>query len=100
MSQRVPELGLRLALGARPAQVAVGALRWGLRPALLGGAAGVTASLLGGRLIAGLLYGVAPGDPLTVLGVVAALGSVALAANWVPARRASRLDPSEALRAE
>jgi predicted permease len=100
VSQQVPELGLRLALGARPAQVAAGALRWGLRPALLGGAVGVTASLLGGRLIAGLLYGVAPADPLTILGVVAALGSVALAANWLPARRASRLDPSEALRAE
>jgi putative ABC transport system permease protein len=78
----------------------VEALRWGLLPVLLGAAAGVAASLLGGRLIAGFLYGVAPTDAVTVLGVVAALGSVALAANWIPARRASRLDPSEALRAE
>jgi predicted permease len=99
VSLRVPELGLRLALGARPAQLRAEALAWGLLPVTLGAVAGVVASLFAARLIAGFLYGVAPTDTVTVVGVVAVLGSVALLANAIPARRASRLDPSEALRA-
>ena len=100
VSQHVPEMGLRLALGARPGQLAAEALGWGLLPVGVGAAAGVAAALLGGRLIARFLFGVPPTDVVTVLGVVAALGAAALVANWVPARRVSRLDPSEALRAE
>jgi predicted permease len=99
VSQRVPEMGVRLALGARPGRLAAEALRWGLVPVTLGAAVGVAASLAAGRLIAGFLYGVTPADPLTVLGVVAALAWAALGASWAPARRAARLDPSEALRA-
>jgi ABC-type antimicrobial peptide transport system permease subunit len=99
VSLRVPELGLRLALGARPAQLRAEALAWGLLPVTLGAVAGMVSSLFAARLIAGLLYGVAPTDTVTVVGVVTVLGSVALLANAIPARRASRLDPSEALRA-
>jgi hypothetical protein len=98
VSQRVPELGLRLALGARPGQLGTAAMSWGLAPVAVGAAVGVAASLLAGRLVASFLYGVMPGDPLTALGVLAALALVALVANLVPARRAARLDPSQALR--
>jgi predicted permease len=100
VSLRVRELGLRLALGARPGQLGREALGWGLLPVVVGGTAGVVASLLAARLIAGFLYGVAPTDVATLAGVVGLLAAVALFANSVPARRAARLDPAEALRSD
>lgn len=100
MSRRTREIGVRLALGARPADVLGLVLRGGLRLALLAVIAGTILSLLVTRPLAGLLYRVEPHDPL-VLGVDAILlAGVVLAAVAVPAWRASRIAPVEALRSE
>ena len=97
---RTREIGVRLALGAIPAGVAGMMARQGGIVALAGVAAGLAGSLAGGRLLDSMLYGVRPNDPgvLTVT-TVAAL-AVALCACWLPARRASKLDPVQALRSE
>ncbi len=94
------ELGVRLALGARPASLVSLVLRRSLALAGLGLAVGLAAALALGRLLEGLLYGISPRDPLT-LGVVSlVLLVVAAAAGYGPARRASRLDPACVLRAD
>jgi ABC-type antimicrobial peptide transport system permease subunit len=72
----------------------------GMAPALVGGALGVLAALGLTRLMAGLLFGVGPADPLTYLGVVGLLIAVAFFACYLPARRAARVDPMVALRYE
>src|SRR5206468_3767484 len=100
VAQRTRELGVRLALGAREADILRLVLRHGAALASVGIAGGLTAALTASRVLAGLLYGVSPGDPLTYLGVSALLAAVALAATWLPARRAARVDPLTALRAE
>jgi putative ABC transport system permease protein len=100
VTQRTREIGVRMALGARGAQVVGAFVRDGLRLTLVGLAVGGVAALAGGRLIASQLYEVHPGDPLT-LGITAVvLGTVALLASYVPARRATRIDPMTALRSE
>lgn len=71
-----------------------------MSPVLLGLALGMGAALLAGRALAGLLYGVRPGDPATLGAVAALVTGVALLACWIPALRASRVDPATALRAE
>jgi putative ABC transport system permease protein len=75
-------------------------VREGMGPALVGLVVGIGGALAGGRAIASLLYGVEPQDPATLAGVTAVLLAVALLATFVPARRASRVPPSEALRLE
>jgi predicted lysophospholipase L1 biosynthesis ABC-type transport system permease subunit len=99
-AQRRRELGVRVALGARAGDVRRLVLGRGLAPAALGLAAGLAGALAAGRLLAAHLYGVRPGDPATFAGVALALGAVAFAAAWAPARRAARVDPASALRAE
>jgi putative ABC transport system permease protein len=100
VTQRTREIGVRMALGARGSQVVGAFVRDGLRLTLVGLAVGGVAALAGGRLIASQLYEVHPGDPLT-LGITAVvLGTVALLASYVPARRATRIDPMTALRSE
>jgi ABC-type antimicrobial peptide transport system permease subunit len=100
ISQRRHELGVRVALGASVADVVRLVLGDGLRVVLLGAAAGALLALAAGRLIASLLYGVAPGDPGALTTVVLVLLGVAAMASVIPAWRASRTDPLEALRAE
>ena len=75
-------------------------MRHGLVPASVGIACGVLGALGAARLMSGLLYGVAPRDLLTFVGVVALLLLIALGASWLPARRAAKIDPIVALRAD
>jgi putative ABC transport system permease protein len=100
VTERTHEIGIRMALGARTRNVRRLAMKHGLTPAFVGVVVGVLGALAATRLVASLLYGVAPRDPLTFVGVVALLVLVAVAASWLPARRATRVDPMVALRAE
>ncbi|HEX9575314.1 MAG TPA: FtsX-like permease family protein, partial [Myxococcales bacterium] len=94
------EIGVRMALGARGGAVVRLVVGQGMRLAALGAGLGVAFALLLGRVIAALLYGVGAHDPMTFAAVVVLLLGAALLACWVPARRASRVDPLIALRAE
>jgi ABC-type antimicrobial peptide transport system permease subunit len=99
VSQRLPEMGVRMSLGAAPAQIRFLVVSRALGLSALGAGAGLAAALAARSLVASQLYGVSPRDPLT-LGVVGALLLVVSAlAAYVPARRASRVDPARVLRA-
>ena len=100
VAQRTRELGVRMALGASRAQVALLVLRQGARLAVFGVAIGLAGALLLTRLVHGLLYGVAATDPLTFVGVPIVLTGIALVASLVPARRATRVDPVVAMKAD
>ena len=100
ISQQTRELGLRLALGAQPSDILRMVLGKGLRLAAIGLAIGIAAALGLTRLMDTLLYNVTATDPVTFAGVAALLILVALAACWIPARRAMRIDPADALRYE
>ncbi|MGA8034769.1 MAG: ABC transporter permease [Candidatus Acidiferrales bacterium] len=100
VAQRTREIGIRVALGAQPADVLRMVLRQGIGATLAGIGVGIVAALALTRTIASMLYGVKPTDVATFVGVSAALMIVAVAACWVPARRAMRTDPLVALRHE
>jgi predicted permease len=100
VGQRTREIGIRMALGARPREVLGLVLRQGAVRLAGGLAAGALAAWGLSRLLRGLLYGVAPYDPATFAAMAALLAATAVAATWLPARRAARLDPVEALRVE
>ncbi len=100
VSQRTREIGVRMALGAGGSGIMRLVVAEGLRPALWGLALGVLFSLAGARVVEGLLFGVAPRDPLVFAGVPIVLLAVVVLASLLPARRASRVDPVTALRAE
>jgi ABC-type antimicrobial peptide transport system permease subunit len=99
VAQRTHELGIRMALGARAGDVRALVVGHGLRLAAVGVAAGAVCALALGGLLGGLLFGVGAADPTTYLAVGAGLIAVALVATWLPARRATRIDPMIALRA-
>jgi predicted permease len=100
VAQRTREIGIRLALGASTADVRRLVVRQGMVPVLLGVAAGIVGALALTRLMTGLLYGVSATDPLTYALVAFFLAGVALVASWLPARRATRVQPVVALRQE
>jgi predicted permease len=100
VSQRTQELGLRKAMGAESGRVAGLVVRQGLVLAVTGVAAGIVAAVAATRFMAALLFGVDPVDPLTYATVSTVLLGVAVLASYLPARRAARVDPMVALRAE
>ncbi|MBZ5696633.1 MAG: ABC transporter permease [Acidobacteriia bacterium] len=98
--QRTQEIGVRMALGAQPRSVLLLVLSQGLKLAILGLAVGLLVSLVLTRALSTVLFGVSPADPLTFVAVVGVLVAAVLLACWIPARRASRVDPMVALRYE
>jgi len=100
VAQRTHEVGVRIALGALPGDVIRMMVRRGARLIGIGLAIGVPAAFLLARVLRGALYGVSASDPVTFAGIVALLTGVALAASWLPARRAARVEPMVALRTE
>jgi putative ABC transport system permease protein len=98
VTQRRKEIGVRIALGAQRSDVLSLVLRQGAVLALIGIAVGALGALAMTRLLASLVFGVSTTDPLAFVGVIVLLASVALAASWLPARRAARVDPMNVLR--
>jgi predicted permease len=100
VSRRTREIGIRMALGAGQRDVLRMVVEEGLELTIAGAVFGVAAALAVTRYLGSILYGVHPGDPVTLIVVAAILMIVALAACWIPARRAARVDPMVALRYE
>jgi predicted permease len=98
VTRQTQEIGIRMALGATAARVQAGVIARTLRLALLGIAAGTVASFAVARGIASLLFGTEPTDPATLAGMILLLTAVAFFAGYIPARRASRINPMTALR--
>jgi putative ABC transport system permease protein len=99
-AQRTREIGIRMALGGTAGDVIRLILRQGIRMVVIGLGVGVIATLGITRVMTRLLVGISPSDPLTYVTVALLLSSVALLACWIPARRATRVDPGIALRYE
>jgi ABC-type antimicrobial peptide transport system permease subunit len=97
---RTRELGVRIALGAQPGAVARMVTSQGLTLCGIGIAIGLALVVLGGRFLRALLFEVAPTDPIALGATVALIAGFALLASWIPARRASRVNPAEALRTD
>jgi ABC-type antimicrobial peptide transport system permease subunit len=100
VTQRTGEIGIRMALGARPGQVVWMVLRGGLRLVGVGLAVGVPAALWASRLLSSMLYGLSATDARTIVMSVSVLALTSLAAGFLPAQRASRVEPVAALRSD
>lgn len=100
VNRRRKETGIRMVLGAKGSDVLMLVVGEGLRLAAIGIVAGLLLALLLGRALSGLLYGVSPTDPVTLVGMAVLLLAAAGFACWVPARRATRMDPAAVMRAE
>jgi ABC-type antimicrobial peptide transport system permease subunit len=100
VSRRINEIGIRMALGARGAQVMRMILSEAGIMAIIGIITGLAAALAMGKVVASQLYGLKPSDPLTLTAASAVLIATAVAASWIPARRAATIDPMKALRHE
>jgi putative ABC transport system permease protein len=99
-SQRTHEIGIRMALGAQPGDILRTALGEGMRLVVVGLGSGLIGALIFTRFLRSMLYGVTPSDPLTYASLLALLAAIALLACFIPARRATRVDPLVALREE
>ncbi|MFN2623928.1 MAG: FtsX-like permease family protein, partial [Chthoniobacterales bacterium] len=100
VSQRTREIGIRMAVGAQREQIAAQFLKIGLRLLITGTIIGLIGVALSGRALQSVLYNVPPLHPATFAATAAIMTVVCLVACWLPARRASRVDPMEALRTE
>jgi putative ABC transport system permease protein len=100
VTQRTREIGIRLALGAERRDVLHLVMGRGMRLTAAGLALGIAGALASSRLVSGLLFGVTPADPITLVSVALFLSAVATLATYLPARRATRVEPIVALRAE
>jgi ABC-type antimicrobial peptide transport system permease subunit len=100
VAQRTREIGIRMALGAQRSDVLKMTIGAGLRLVLIGAAIGLVAALVLTRVMSSLLFGVSPTDPLTFISISIVLIGVAVLASYVPALRATRVDPIFALRYE
>lgn len=100
VARRTNEIGVRIALGAETRQVERLVVGRAMKLAAVGLGIGLLGAAASSRVLGGLLYGVAPWDPVSYLGAVVVLGAVAAVAGWIPARRAARVDPMVALREE
>ena len=100
VARRTREIGIRMALGARESRVVAMVLRSGARPVLAGIAIGLPAAWAASRLVESMLFALQPDDPAVIAGAAALLMTAALLASYLPARRASRLEPVTALRVE
>jgi putative ABC transport system permease protein len=100
VGRRVREIGVRIALGAATRDVVALVLKQQLRPVAIGAVIGLAAGLAVSRVLSSVLFGVSPSDPIALFGAIVVVGSVALIAGVVPARRASRVDPNVVLHYE
>ncbi len=100
VAQSTRDIGIRMALGATPALVMRGVISYGLRLTAVGLALGLAGALGGARVLSSFLYGIRPTDPITLAAASLILAAVALTASYLPARRATRVDPMVALRYE
>ena len=100
VAQRTREIGIRMALGAQRVQVLALVLRSGAFLTIAGIALGLAGAAAGTRLLQGMLFGITPLDPQTFVAVSVLFGAVATLASYLPARRATRVDPMVALRSE
>jgi ABC-type antimicrobial peptide transport system permease subunit len=100
VTQRMHEMGVRVALGAQARDVITLVVREGLRIVVPGVALGAVIAIVASRWVAPLLFNVSPKDPPVIAGVIVTLLVVAVTASWLPATRAARVDPNEALRAD
>jgi putative ABC transport system permease protein len=100
VTQRIPEIGVRLALGASPRQVFGHVIGQGARLAIIGVAVGLAAAAAATRLVRGLLFNTSATDPVVYVSLALLLLAIAIVACYVPARRAMRVDPMTALRSE
>jgi ABC-type antimicrobial peptide transport system permease subunit len=98
VSQRTREIGIRVALGARSADIVRAVMQRGLTTVAAGVAIGLAVSFAAVRWLTDLLFGVSPNDPAILAGATLVLFALAVAANWFPARRAARVDPMRSLR--